>query len=204
MCVICISPKGQRQPTRREIELMWNTNSHGAGYMVARGDKVELHKGFMTLNDFIRDIKNQNFTKDDVVVYHFRISTQAGVTPEMTQPFPYSNNAKDMKVLDCMCSLGIAHNGIIPITSTKNAQYSDTALFILNYMPTFIRDDVDLENEYTMHALGELIGSKMVFLTPSGNFYTVGNFTEQDGLIFSNMYWHKVTTLFKEKDYYFR
>ncbi len=182
---------------------MWNTNSHGAGYMVARGDKVELHKGFMCFDDFVRDIESQKFTNDDVVVYHFRISTQAGVNPEMTQPFPYSNNANDMKVLDCMCSLGIAHNGIIPITSTKNAHYSDTALFILNYMPTFIRDDSDLENEYTMAALQELIGSKMCFLTPSGNFYTVGNFIEKDGLLFSNMYWHKVTTLFREKDYYF-
>lgn len=202
MCVICISPKGQRQPTRHEIQLMWNANTHGAGYMVAREDCVEIHKGFMVFDDFIREIKSQNFTDEDVVVYHFRISTQGGVNPEMTQPFPYSNQAKDMKILDCTCSLGIAHNGIIPLTSTRGATYSDTALFILDYMPTFIRDDADLDNEKTLELIEEVIHSKMVFLTPGGNFYTIGNFTTQDGLLFSNMYWYKVTTLFREKDYF--
>lgn len=207
MCVICISPKGTRQPSKNEMQQMWTQNSHGAGYMCVRDNKVEIHKGFMIFDDFIRAVKSEKFTQDDVVIYHFRISTQGGVNPEMTQPFPYSRNIEDMKILDCKCDLGIIHNGVIGLTSGKSSTcyipgYSDTALFISNYMPSLIRDNEDLLDSCTMELLQEIIGSKMAFLTSSGSFYTVGNFEEHDGLIFSNMYWHKKTELFREKDFY--
>lgn len=91
MCVICASPKGTRQPSISEIKRMFCRNPHGAGYMVAREGRVEIHKGFMNLGDFLAALKSEHFTAADSVVYHFRISTQAGVNPEMTHPFPLSN-----------------------------------------------------------------------------------------------------------------
>ena len=91
MCIICVSKSGVRQPGGTTIRAMFLRNPHGAGYMVARGGRVQIHKGFMDLGDYLRAIRTEHFTASDSVVYHFRISTQAGVNPEMTHPFPLSN-----------------------------------------------------------------------------------------------------------------
>ena len=122
MCVICASPKGVRQPTRSEIKAMFLRNPDGAGYMVARDGSVTIHKGFMNLDEFLNALKAEHFTAKDSVVYHFRISTQAGINPSMTHPFPLSNQREVMKALDVHCGVGIAHNGIIRLTSDTNVK----------------------------------------------------------------------------------
>lgn len=187
MCVICVSHKGIRQPNEQEIMNMWDSNPHGAGYMFARDGQVEIHKGFMNLKDFMRSVNSEEFTPDDVVIYHFRISTQAGVTPEMTHPFPLSRDLEDMEVLDCLCDVGIAHNGIIPITSTKDKRYSDTALFITNYLPALIRDTKDITDTCVKRCIRELADSKLALLNGDGDVSIIGDFYGiKDGLIFSN------------------
>lgn len=187
MCVICVSKKGVRQPNENEIRSMWASNPHGAGYMFVKDGMVEVHKGFMELKDYIRAINSEHFTDDDVVVYHFRISTQAGVTPEMTHPFPLSTDLEDMKVLDCMCSVGIAHNGIIRLTSTKDAEYSDTALFITEYLPALIRNTEDITDKRVKRTIKALIDSKMVLINGDGDVSIIGDFIgNDDGLMFSN------------------
>ena len=62
MCVICASPKATRQPSISEIKRMFCRNPHGAGYMVAREGRVEIHKGFMNLGDFLAALKSEPFT----------------------------------------------------------------------------------------------------------------------------------------------
>lgn len=187
MCVICVSQKGIRQPNEDEIRNMWVSNPHGAGYMYVRDGRVYIHKGFMELKDFLRTVKSEEFTDDDVVVYHFRISTQAGVTPEMTHPFPLSPDLADMKELDLACSVGIAHNGIIRLTSTKDAEYSDTALFITEYLPALIRDTADITDKRVKKTIKALADSKLVLLNEDGDVAIIGDFyANRDGLMFSN------------------
>ena len=135
MCIICVSPARTRQPSISQIKTMFRNNPHGAGYMFARDGRVQIHKGFMDVASFLDAIRGDHFTAKDSVVYHFRISTQAGVNPEMTHPFPLSNHLPYMKALDVECRCGVAHNGIIRLTSDRNQrEYSDTALFITQYM----------------------------------------------------------------------
>jgi len=187
MCVICVSHKGIRQPNEDEIRNMWTSNPHGAGYMFVKDGRVELHKGFMELKDFMRSVQSEKFTDDDVVIYHFRISTQAGVCPEMTHPFPLSEDLKDMKLLDCTCSVGIAHNGVIKLTSCKNDEYSDTALFITEYLPMLIRDTADITDKRVKKTIKALADSKLVLLNGSGDVTIIGDFwANNDGLLFSN------------------
>jgi len=188
MCVICVSHKGIRQPNEEEITNMWKTNPHGAGYMFIKNGKVEIHKGFMELRDFIRSVKSEEFTDDDVVVYHFRISTQAGITPEMTHPFPLSEDLKDMNLLDCTCSVGIAHNGVIRLTSTNDQKYSDTALFITEYLPMLIRDTEDITDKRVKKTIRALINSKMVLINGDGDVTIIGDFWAdgKSGLMYSN------------------
>ena len=81
--------------------------------MFARAGRVTIHKGFMSFDDFRKAVESEHFTKNDPVVYHFRISTQAGVNPSMTHPFPLTSDLVNCEALDLTCAVGIAHNGII-------------------------------------------------------------------------------------------
>ena len=188
MCVICISKKGIRQPTKEQLKAMFKRNPDGAGYMVARDGQVEIHKGFMDFADFWANVSDEHFTKNDVVVYHCRISTQAGINKAMCHPFPFTDNIADLKELDVITDLGIAHNGIIQLTSNRfDREYSDTAHFIAEYLPRIINDIEDVKDPITLKIIEELIQSKMVFLDGTGNIETVGSWiTEDNGLMFSN------------------
>ena len=187
MCVICVSEKGVKQPNKALIETMFRENPHGAGYMVAENGKVRISKGYMKFDQFWNALRMENFGKDDVVVYHFRISTQAGVKQTMTQPFPLTDDLENTKVLDCIADLGIAHNGIIQATTDKNDKvYSDTARFIVEYLSDLVTGPKTLTPEF-LDLLEEFTRSRMVFLDGKGRVFYSGQFIEDcGGLKFSN------------------
>ena len=187
MCIICVSKSGVRQPGEAAIRAMFNHNPHGAGYMFARDGWVTIHKGFMNLDDYLRAIRAECFTPQDSVVYHFRISTQAGVNPEMTHPFPLSNQPARLRQLDLRCRIGVAHNGIIRLTSDpNNDQYSDTAIFITDYLSHIIRRRADLRDQRVMDSIFQIAQSKFAIMDGSGYIATVGKFIDERGLLFSN------------------
>ena len=187
MCIICVSPKRVRQPNVTTIRRMFQNNPDGAGYMVARDGKVIISKGFMNVDEYIEAIRAEHFTAKDPVVYHFRISTQAGVNPQMTHPFPLSNRIEHMKVLDVECSCGVAHNGVIRLTTDpRNREYSDTALFIANYLSLIIREPGDLKDERVLKLIHRLAGSKLAIMDADGYIATVGEYINLKGLLFSN------------------
>ena len=187
MCIICVSPKGVKQPTENTLDTMFWRNPHGAGYMVARDGRVEIHKGFMDFDEFIRAVRSERFTAKDSVVYHFRISTQAGVNPEMTHPFPLSNQPRRMRTLDLTCRCGIAHNGIIRLTTDpENTRYSDTAIFITDYLARMIHKADDLRNQALLNQIYSLAQSKFAIMDSSGYVATVGKFINERGLLYSN------------------
>lgn len=195
MCIICVSPKGIRQPSIATIRTMFRRNPHGAGYMCVRDGKVFISKGYMNEEAFVNVIRYEHFTSNDPVVYHFRISTQAGVNPEMTHPFPLSRRLSDMKALDVECRCGVAHNGIIKLTTDpNNKEYSDTAVFITEYLADLIRKPSDLKNKCMMKLVERLAGSKLAIMDASGFIALVGDFINSNGLLFSNtsyMAWSK-------------
>lgn len=187
MCIICVSDYGVKQPTKTTMQNMWTSNPHGAGFMFYRDGKVHVRKGFMKFNDFWDAVSSEKFTATDVVVYHFRISTQGGVNPEMTQPFFFTEDIVKTKELEAETKLGIAHNGIIPMTSNGDKVYSDTAQFVAEYLPLIIRNTKDIDNKRKLDIIREVINSKMVFLDSRGKVTLVGDFvTEKDGLVYSN------------------
>ena len=187
MCIICVSPRRVRQPSLATIRTMFMHNPHGAGYMVARNGKVEISKGYMDVDSYIAAIQAENFTAKDPVVYHFRISTQAGVNPEMTHPFPLSYRLEHMKALDVTCDCGVAHNGIIRLTSDPtNKEYSDTALFITQFLSRIVHSQADLKDKKVLSLIGRLAGSKLAIMDGTGYIATVGDFIHLRGLMFSN------------------
>ena len=187
MCIICVSKSGVRQPGEATIRAMFLNNPHGAGYMVARGGRVEIHKGFMNLGDYLRAIRAECFTLQDSVVYHFRISTQAGVGPEMTHPFPLSTRPERMRQLDLSCRVGVAHNGVIRLTSDpNNKRYSDTAIFVADYLSQILHTRADLRDRRKLNVVYQLAQSKFAIMDGSGYVATVGAFIHERGLLFSN------------------
>lgn len=204
MCVVAVSKAGARQPSIAELVRCFNNNGDGAGYMYARenGDgKVHIRKGFMDIGEFIEAVYNEHFTAADAVVYHFRISTQAGVKPEMTHPFPVTGNLDAMKILSCRCDMAVAHNGVIPLTSRKDElTYSDTALFIAGYMSTFYRRPNDLYDDSLLALVSDLAGksNKFAIMNGDGTIQTVGKFEESDGVLYSN---NSYSTAYKKYDW---
>ena len=187
MCIICVSKSGVRQPTVTELNTMFRNNPDGAGYMVARHGMVSISKGYMDFGEFLNAVRREHFTERDSVVYHFRISTQAGVNPEMTHPFPLSNRLERMEKLDTTCRIGVEHNGVIRLTADPdNRRYSDTALFITQYLRVLIQRREDLRDRRVLDTVWNLAQSKFAIMDGGGYVATVGEFLNQDGLLFSN------------------
>ena len=188
MCIIAVSKIGVKQPSLKTLRTMYDNNPDGAGYMYARDGKVFIHKGFMNWKDFERSIKAEKFGKEDPVVYHFRISTQAGVIPTMTHPFPLTENLDLCEKLDLSCSVGIAHNGIIHMTSDKKeTRFSDTAFFVTEYMTRLIRNKSDLTDPAVLTMIDNLTNSKWALLNGfTGEISIVGKFINEDGILYSN------------------
>lgn len=188
MCIIAVSRRGVRQPSLEELRNMYNRNPDGAGYMYARNGRVVLHKGFMTWEDFSRAVNAEHFGLDDAVVYHFRISTQAGICPEMTHPFPLTRSLELTEKLDVVCNIGLAHNGIIRMTSDyKETRFSDTAIFIARYMTKLIRKREDITDSAVIEMIENLTNSKWAIMDGvTGDIVTAGHFISENGLLFSN------------------
>ena len=187
MCVIAVSRAGKRQPTVSEITNAFVNNPHGAGYMYARGGKVHIRKGFMELDDLLDSLAAEQFTTADSVVYHFRISTQAGVNPKMCHPFPVYWDVRAMELLAVKCDVAIAHNGIIHLTSDPNEhRYSDTALFVADFLSDYIRHPEDIHDQSILDDIEELAQSKFALMNGAGEIETIGKFTNDNGILWSN------------------
>lgn len=191
MCVICYKPAGAKFPTKNQYKTMFRQNPDGAGYMFRRdgGDVVTIRKGYMSYSSFRQALSAEKLTAADSVVFHFRIATHGGVTPEMTQPFPLSNKKSALTAHSYHCDVGVAHNGIISLCGDAR-KLSDTAQFISQYMTRLCPQDKPLSRRFddiTLNIIEACIGSKMAILTAAGDVHLLGRGWISDGdLYFSN------------------
>ena len=203
MCIIVASRIGCKQPSLDVLRACFENNPDGAGYMYARDGEVHIHKGFMDWKDFARAVTREKFTKEDSVVYHFRISTQAGVKPEMTHPFPLTPNREACEKLDMICPVGIAHNGIIHMTSDhKQTRFSDTVIFITQFMTKLIRNPDDLTDDAVKIMIDHLTNSKWAIMDGRGEVAIIGQFINKEGILYSNTTFHenyRLPTTFRGK-----
>ena len=199
MCVICVKPAGTKMPPSSWIENMWYSNPDGAGFMYADGKKVYIQKGYMNLKDFEQALKNLEKKMDletVSLVMHFRIGTAGGNTPANTHPFPISDSIPVLQKLTCTTTLGVAHNGIIPVTP-RQKDISDTMEYIAAQLSPLYRYDKNFyRSSVLLQMIGNITGSKLAFMNPQGEVYTVGQFIEDNGLFFSNSsylsgYWYR-------------
>ena len=189
MCVIVAKPAGIKMPTESQIEDMWYTNPDGAGFMYTKNNTVYIRKGFMSLLDFtdaLERLASKNDLTELPLVMHFRITTHGGTRPENCHPFPVTDSVGVLTKLDSKTKLGVAHNGIIPITPRKDI--SDTMEYILTQLAPLHRAVPNFyANKDLMEMVYNAVHSKLAFLTDKGEIFTVGDFHDKDGILYSNL-----------------
>ena len=189
MCIIAIKPAGQKLPKDDIIKRMFTHNPNGAGFMYTYNGRVEIRKGFMTLDGFMQALRNVHDRIGDKspIVMHFRITTHGGTCPENTHPFPLTSDIADMKRLSTSAKIGIAHNGIIKI-QTRDNTVSDTQEYIADVIaPLYKHSHRFYKKQRYLDGIRDTInGSRMCFLTGDGKVYRVGNWVQDGGCWYSN------------------
>jgi len=189
MCIIVAKPMGVDMPSKEIRERCFWSNPDGAGFMLADGKSVRIRKGFMTLGEFEEALEYEMDGFDPTetaVVMHFRIATHGKVKPSCCHPFPVSDDPEELMATSIESRWGVAHNGIIH-GRTTNDDWSDTMDFIADVIspmsrmnPSFMRSS---------DALAVLEGaclSKLAIMDNSGEISTVGQFYEDEGVLYSN------------------
>ena len=196
MCIIAAKPAGVAMPSEEKIENMWNRNSDGAGIMYAVGNKVHIEKGFMTYTSFntkLDELRGKYNLDKLPVVMHFRITTHGGTKPENCHPFPITDSVGKLCKLNQTAQIGVAHNGIIDIRPRKGI--SDTMEYIASQLAPLSKAVPNFyKNKHLMQMISNAIDSKMAFLTFGGKIYTIGDFIENGGVMYSNRSFERTTS----------
>ena len=199
MCIIAIKKANQPLPDEKIMETMCRNNSDGAGFCYCLNGEVRIQKGYMTYEAFaeaLNKVSEKIDTYATPMLFHFRIATHGGVNSALCHPFPTSKNMSDLKCLTASTKLGIVHNGIIDIKTKKDV--SDTMTYISERLAKRYNKDRDFYKSRKQRKViqSEIGSSKMAFLNYRGEIYTVGDFIEDNGILYSN-------SSYKERDFFF-
>ena len=177
MCVICVKPTDTLFPSKETLQNCFINNDDGAGFMYTFQDKVHIQKGLMTFESFWNCLEQARQKTGDNVPYvmHFRISTQ-GHHKECTHPFPLSSKMEHLKKLKGTCSIGVAHNGIIRLTSDGAKDYSDTMKFITDYLYCIVDGDKQWYKNNNKLKLVERLteNNRLAILDAKSHIITIG------------------------------
>lgn len=194
MCIVVCKPKNIKLPSKEVLKRCFDYNSDGAGYMFAKDGVVNIRKGFMTFNAFYKALL-RDYKKELAFVLHFRIGTMGENVPELTHPYPMSRNMDELRKTETQCKLGVAHNGIISLTSEYGyshaegkINYNDTMKFITDYMSLIIKTPTFYKDEDKIELIEKLVGgsNKFAILDGDGHITTIGHFIEEDCIKYSN------------------
>ena len=192
MCVIAYKPLNVAFPEEKILQNCFENNSDGAGFMYSYQGEVHIKKGYQTFKAFMAALNASRAITGDKVPYvmHFRIATQ-GYEKTMTHPFPLSGKMNNLKKLKVKCNIGVAHNGILDITSDGSHQYSDTMKFITDYLSLIIRGYDWYEDKRTCQLIERLIeGSRLAILDKNDHCELMGKgWEESNGVHYSNHSW---------------
>lgn len=190
MCIIAYKPAAAAFPPKSTLKQCFINNPDGGGFMFAADGRVHIIKGLMTFNAFSKALTKTRKRYGDNIPYvlHFRISTQAGTRPDCTHPFPLSTNMDHLRKLENKTKIGIAHNGIISLTSTtgyyKTITYSDTMKFITDYLTLIIKSKDYYKDKKTLLLIERLAESRLAILDDLGHCELIGEGWQVDGGIY--------------------
>lgn len=181
MCVICFSPKGVQAPTEEKIKQMFNANPDGAGYAYeGKGGKVVYRKGFMCVEDLIKELQPLDKWTNTNLALHFRIGT-AGENDEHTcHPFPISTDYNVLRETEGKGAV-LFHNGILAEGGMVDRNSSDTQDFVVAFAPLLKKWSHSTARD---NWLGKIIGTSKLLIMYGRNKYKMYGNWERDGDLF--------------------
>lgn len=213
MCILIVKEKNVELPSKKRLEICFENNSDGCGFMFTRDNKLIIEKGFMDFDNFYKRLmevdKELNLYEQNVIL-HFRISTSGKICGNLTHGYVVTDDYDKMKETYVELEEGIAmsHNGILPskYIPSKEIQnkhnINDTMKFIHDVVyPLYKLDKYSVFKKFYQDMLEKEIGTnKLAFLNSNGEVARVGNFIlGDDGVYYSNdtyqkMWWSSYST----------
>lgn len=193
MCIIAYRPEN-KSISLKTLEIMYENNPDGAGFMYADNGKIYLKKGFMNLASFLDACKT--IPENVPCIYHCRIATHGTVRQGTCHPFPVTSDPELLNSPEIIINKGyaVAHNGIISGMDTKN-DFSDSQAYIrdilapLSKMRSLHADNLVATIEKTID------NSRLAVLGVNGKVSLFGRgWTVDNGIFYSN-------TSYKESRY---
>jgi len=156
MCLAIYKPS-KVQPDWDALEEGFRCNSHGAGFAVAGGGSIHIHKGFFRFEEFAAAYR-QFADKQSLV--HFRLATHGSRDASMCHPFSVTPE------------IAMIHNGILPIDTSDDKDKSDTWHYVEYVLKPLAERDREFYSDNSIRFLGEsaISGSKFAFLRADGDW----------------------------------
>ena len=186
MCVIAFSPKGTNIPSKEQIRQMWSHNPDGAGYAyVNKKGKVVFKKGFMKLEDLLKELEAPERFKNTNFAIHFRIGTSGKNDQATCHPFPVSNSFGDLRKTEGEVDSVLFHNGILSEGGITSPLASDTQDFVVAMYPMFQKYNKSKARDYFIEEL--ITGSRLLVLFKNNAFKMYGKWLKDGDIWVSNL-----------------
>lgn len=169
MCIAIVKPRGVSLAEDR-LRLCFENNPDGAGFALAKDGRVEIHKGYTTVEAFLAAYCHHRVDAHAALV-HFRITTRGDNGIGNHHPFPLSVGA-------------LIHNGTIGWLGRAKTGHSDTRLFA-DLLFDMTVDQLVRLRPMVEHSTG---WSRFAVLTHSGEFllFNRPEWIEDEGALYSN------------------
>lgn len=187
MCIIAYKKEGVEPLVEDVARECWYSNPHGAGYAYwnETKNKWSVRKGFLTFNAFWTAYSAEGFTKDDIVIVHFRVATSGYKDGGNCHPFPMSNNLDELRTTSFDTDKIIFHNGTVGLGETVASDTVAHVRDMLEPLSRYLEFDPDLEAVWD-HLL-MLDKCRWVYCTlDEVTQYGNGWVTDDKGMEFSN------------------
>lgn len=178
MCLAIFKKTGLSIPYD-SIKAAWRMNGDGAGIAIRGTNFVEIHKGFMSLGEFIDflTLNEKTFNNYDMVL-HLRYTTSGNTNIGMTHPFPVSRKNADLVSPYFKTDKAVIHNGVMFNPNLSCHGYSDTAIFA-KWLAVF---------NPKMKKIKKVLGEDRLAIVTKEKVELLGDWHEKDGIMYSNLY----------------
>ena len=204
MCLIVVKPEGVTLPKKEYLRYGSNKNSDGMGiaYLKKSEKFVKIKKDFSCFYQ-LQKFLDENITKEDILIVHFRWATSGLKDKGNSHPFPLTKNKDKLRALELDCKFAIAHNGVLTQLE-KNDTFSDTQEFILQILhDPIIKENLDRPSVKLL-VDNFLNGDRLTVLNNKRELWLMGDFTEEkdDGCFYSNSNYKGFYSNSKYKSFY--
>ena len=176
MCIAILKLKDS-VITDEQLRTSFRRNNDGGGIAYIVDNQLIIEKGYFNEDEFVNAVRRAESMTDNNMLIHCRIGTSGGRNERNCHPFRVSDN------------VAMIHNGVISKFNGKEADNSDTAIYVRDILAKISDEDL-IHNDVIKYLVESDIGcgNKFVLMNNKGE-YTIFNEKSghwKDGIWFSN------------------